>query len=165
MGGLRMDTVTASEQTLDSLAPTAAPAPMRFGATVAALQAVVAIGYGIYFAVTQARMGTDEQLVESDSAAFAFVGVGTALFILAAFGPMLYGAVNILRGNQWGRSIIIFINVLLLGVSFYMFTGGAIPLGAVTLLSAALTLGCAFHPASTQWATSNFNKRRARQKR
>lgn len=138
---------------------------MKLSAVVAAIEALAAIGYGIYFAVTQARTGTDETLVESETAAFAFVGVGTALFILAAFGPMLYGAINILRGGQWGRSIIIFINVLLAGISIYMFRGGAPQLGAVTLLAAAIAIGCAAHPASTDWATANFDKRRARQAR
>ena len=110
-------------------------------------------------------MGADEALVESDTAAFAFVGVGTALFILAAFGPMVYGAINILRGGQWGRSIIVFINALLLGIAFFMFSGGAVALGVTTLIAALLALGCALHPASTDWATSNFDKRRARQQR
>lgn len=153
------------QETPDTLAPTSAPAPMKMSATVAIVEGVAAIGYGIYFAITQARMGADEALVESDTAAFAFVGVGTALFILAAFGPMLYGAINILRGGQWGRSIIVFINVLLLGITFFMFSGGAVALGVTTLIAAMLALGCALHPASTDWATSNFDKRRARQQR
>lgn len=140
-----------------------APAPMKLAATVAILEGIAAIGYGISIAVNQARAGTDDKLVESETAAFAFVGVGTALFLLAAFGPMIYGAVNILRGNQWGRSIIVFMNVLLLGIAFYMFSGQATALGAMTLLAALITLGCSLHPASTAWATRNFNARRARQ--
>lgn len=141
--------------------PRPAPAPMKVAAAVAILEGIVAIGYGIFIAVNQARSGTDETLVESDTAAFAFVGIGTALFILATFGPMVYGAVNILRGRQWGRSIIVFINALLLGIAFYMFSGGAVALGAATLLAALIALGCSFHPASTDWATANFNARRA----
>lgn len=140
-----------------------APAPMKLAAVVAIIEGAVAIGYGAYFAITQARMGVDETLVESDTAAFAFVGLGTALFILAVFGPMIYGAVNILRGRTWGRSLMVFINVLLLGISIYMFTGGATTLGAVTLLAGLLVLGCALHPASTSWASAEFDARRARQ--
>lgn len=151
------------EAPINELAPTSAPAPMKLAAIVAIIQGAIAVGYGAYFAVTQARAGANDELVESDTAAFAFVGVGTFVFILLAFGPMIYGGVNILRGNQWGRSIIVFINALLLGISFFMFSGGAIALGAVTLLSGLLALGCSLHPASIDWATSNFNKRRARQ--
>ena len=88
--------------------------------------------------------------------------MGTALFILFTFGPMAFGGINILRGNQWGRSIIVFMNVLLLGIAFYMFLGGATLLGTVTLLAAAITLVCALHPVSTEWATAAFDARRGK---
>ena len=139
------------------------PAPMKVAAIVAILEGVVAIAGGVYFAITQAQMGTDETLVESDTPAFAFVGVGTAIFVLLVFGPMLAGAVGILRGHTWGRSLIVFLNVLLLGISVYMFSGGATTLGVITLFAGLLALGCALHPASTSWATASFDERRARQ--
>lgn len=139
-----------------------APAPMKAAAVMAVLEGIVAIGYGIYLAFAQVTTGADESLVQSDTPAFALVGVGTALFILFTFGPMAYGGINILRGNQWGRSIIVFMNVLLLGIAFYMFLGGATLLGTVTLLAAAITLVCALHPVSTEWATAAFDARRGK---
>jgi len=139
-----------------------APAPMKAAAVMAVLEGIVAIGYGIYLAFAQVTTGADESLVQSDTSAFALVGVGTALFILFTFGPMAYGGINILRGNQWGRSIIVFMNVLLLGIAFYMFLGGATLLGTVTLLAAAITLVCALHPVSTEWATAAFDARRGK---
>lgn len=139
-----------------------APAPMKAAAVMAVLEGIVAIGYGMYFAVAQVTTGADESLVQSDTSAFALVGVGTALFILFTFGPMAFGGINILRGNQWGRSIIVFMNVLLLGIAFYMFLGGATLLGTVTLLAAAITLVCALHPVSTEWATAAFDARRGK---
>lgn len=139
-----------------------APAPMKAAAVMAVLEGIVAIGYGIYLAVAQVTTGADESLVQSDTSAFALVGVGTALFILFTFGPMAFGGINILRGNQWGRSIIVFMNVLLLGIAFYMFLGGATLLGTVTLLAAAITLVCALHPVSTEWATAAFDARRGK---
>lgn len=135
---------------------------MKAAALMAVLEGIVAIGYGIYLAVKQVSTGADENLVHSDTSAFAFVGVGTALFILLTFGPMAYGGINILRGNQWGRSIIVFMNALMVAIAFYMFAGGAIWLGVVTLLAAAITLFCALHPASTAWATAAFDARRGR---
>lgn len=143
-------------------ATASAPAPMKISAVMAVLEGVIAIGYGIYLAVTQVRTGADDSLVQSDTSAFAFVGVGTALFILLTFGPMAYGGINILRGKQWGRSIIVFMNTLLIAIAFYMFSGGATLLGAVTLLAAAITLGCALHPQSTAWATAAFDARRGK---
>ena len=139
-----------------------APAPMKAAAVMAVLEGIVAIGYGIYLAFAQVTTGADESLVQSDTSAFALVGVGTALFILFTFGPMAFGGINILRGNQWGRSIIGFMNVLLLGIAFYMFLGGATLLGTVTLLAAAITLVCALHPVSTEWATAAFDARRGK---
>ena len=53
-------------------------------------------------------------------------------------------------------------NVLLLGIAFYMFLGGATLLGTVTLLAAAITLVCALHPVSTEWATAAFDARRGK---
>lgn len=139
-----------------------APAPMKAAAVMAVLEGIVAIGYGMYLAFAQVTTGADESLVQSDTSAFALVGVGTALFILFTFGPMAFGGINILRGNQWGRSIIVFMNVLLLGIAFYMFLGGATLLGTVTLLAAAITLVCALHPVSTEWATAAFDARRGK---
>ena len=139
-----------------------APAPMKAAAVMAVLEGIVAIGYGIYLAFAQVTTGADESLVQSDTSAFALVGVGTALFILFTFGPMAFGGINILRGNQWGRSIIVFMNVLLLGIAFYMFLGGATLLGTVTLLAAAITLVCALHPVSTEWVTAAFDARRGK---
>lgn len=139
-----------------------APAPMKAAAVMAVFEGVVAIGYGIYLAVKQVSTGADENLVQSDTSAFAFVGIGTALFILLTFGPMVYGGINILRGNQWGRSIIVFMNALMVAIAFYMFSGGAVGLGAVTLLAAAITLVCALHPVSTAWATAAFDARRGK---
>lgn len=139
-----------------------APALMKAAAVMAVLEGIVAIGYGIYLAYVQITNGADESLVQSETSAFALVGVGTALFILCTFGPMAYGGINILRGNQWGRSIIVFMNVLLLGIAFYMFMGGATSIGVITLLAAAITLVCALHPVSTQWATAAFDARRGK---
>ncbi|MBG6123172.1 hypothetical protein [Corynebacterium aquatimens] len=139
-----------------------APIAMKVAAVAAIIQSVAVIGYGVYSAVETAR-GGGESSIESTTGAADFVGYGTAVFIIAVFGFVIYAAVNILRGRQWGRTLIIYINIILLGVAFFMFQGGAAQLGAVTVASVIVVLVAALHPKSRHWAESNFVAKREAQ--
>ena len=55
-----------------------APALMKAAAVMAVLEGIVAIGYGIYLAYVQITNGADESLVQSETSAFALVGVFAA---------------------------------------------------------------------------------------
>lgn len=135
---------------------------MKAAAIVVIIQSLAVIGYGIYSAVQTAR-GAENSSLESTTGAADFVGYGTALFIVIIFGFVIYAATNILRGKQWGRTLIIYINFIMLGIAFYMFQGGAIYLGIVTVVSVVMVMLGALHPASREWAEDNFAARRAAQ--
>ncbi|MEX3505051.1 hypothetical protein [Corynebacterium sp. LK2510] len=136
------------------------PAPLKFGAAVVLLQCVVLFGYAAWLAVTNLR-GVADSSVQSESAAANYVGVGTAVFITIIFGFVAYSAVRIFSGRATGTGAIVLIEAILIGVAFYMFTGGAVLLGAATLLSAVAALGGIFHPASWGFAQANYARRAA----
>ncbi|WP_231286641.1 hypothetical protein [Corynebacterium timonense] len=125
----------------------AVPAPLRFGSVVVLLQCVVAYGYAIWLVVANLS-GTSDDSLTSESAAAEYVGIGTAVFIILIFGFVAWCAVRLIRGTTSGTGAIVLLEAILVGVAFYMFSGGAWALGLATLLSALLAIIGVFHPAS-----------------
>ncbi|WJY67506.1 hypothetical protein CAURIS_02910 [Corynebacterium auris] len=123
------------------------PAPLRFGSVVVLLQCLAAYVYGIWLVVANLSGVADDSLT-SDSAAVDYVGIGTAVFIFIIFGFVAYCAVRLMRGTTSGTGAIVLLEAILVGVAFYMFSGGAWALGLATLLSAVLAVVGVFHPAS-----------------
>ncbi|WP_288832923.1 hypothetical protein [uncultured Corynebacterium sp.] len=134
------------------------PAVLRFGAIVVLVQCAALFAYALWLAVTNLR-GVADNSVESESAAAQYVGVGTAVFIVIVFGFVAYSAVRMFRGRSTGSGAIVLIEAILIGVAFYMFSGGAVLLGLVTLLSAALALAMIFHPASWEYSRAAYARR------
>lgn len=100
--------------------------------------------------------GTAASSLESASAATDFVGIGTAVFLLIVFGFVAFHAARTLAGQPSGRGAIVLIEAILLGVAVYMFSGGAVLLGIVTLISALLALVGVFHPAAVHYWEARF---------
>lgn len=133
------------------------PAPLRFAAIVALLQSVAAIVYGITLAVRDLQ-GEEDPTIVSDSANAQFIGLGTAVYIWIVFGIVAAGAIALLRGATWGRGLLVFMQILLFAVVFFMFKGGAILLGIVTGLSVLFILGGTLHPQSTAWMATRYGR-------
>lgn len=86
----------------------------------------------------------------------AFNGIGTALWLAIIFGGVLAGGVALVTGRRWGRAISVVAQILLLPVSYYLFTSHQ-PLWAVPLgLLALITLGFLFAPASLRWIAGDL---------
>ncbi|WIM68296.1 hypothetical protein QP027_02525 [Corynebacterium breve] len=136
-------------------AGTQPPSTLRWAAIVAIVQSLVVLGYALSIVVRE-LLGEEDQSLVSDSPNAEYVGYGTAIFLAIIFGTVIAGAVSLLRGKNWGRGPIVLIEFILLGVAFFMFQGGAIILGIVTLLSAVLALAMIFHPRSTEWIESHY---------
>lgn len=131
------------------------PAPLRWAAIIALIQAAGALVYAglqVYWEAT----GVEHESVQSASQNTEYVGYGTAVFILIVFGAMGAGAISLLRGRMWGRGLIVFMQIILLGVSYFMFSGGAVVLGTATALSAVIALVMLFNPASTHWIAQRY---------
>ncbi len=152
-----MKTVTEKRNPIDEteLAALSVPAVVKFGAAVVLAQCLVLFGYSIWLIVTNVR-GTAASSLESASAATDFVGIGSAVFLLIVFGFVAFHAARTLAGQPSGRGAIVLIEAILLGVAVYMFSGGAVLLGIVTLISALLALVGVFHPAAVHYWEARF---------
>ncbi|GAB22052.1 hypothetical protein GOPIP_021_00100 [Gordonia polyisoprenivorans NBRC 16320 = JCM 10675] len=86
----------------------------------------------------------------------AFNGIGTALWLAIIFGGVLAGGVALLVGRRWGRAISLVAQILLLPVSYYLFTSHqpwfAVPLAVLALI----TLVGLFTPASIRWLAGDL---------
>ncbi|MHA2788284.1 hypothetical protein ACXZ66_03910 [Corynebacterium sp. S7] len=131
------------------------PAPLKWAAIISLVQMVAAFIYAgmqIYWEIA----GTEQSSVESASPNAQYVGYGTAIFIILVFGGMGVAAVAMLKGKVRGRGLIVLMQFILLGVAYFMITGGAMALGIVTGLSAIITLIMLFNPRSTEWVASHY---------
>lgn len=132
------------------------PAVLKFGAGITILQGIVAFVIGVLFILEDFRtMGEEDSLV-SETGAANWVGTGTAIFIFIVFGAAVAGAVSMMRGHTWGRGPIVLLQILLLFVVFYMFSGGQPAAGAAVGLSAILILVGVLHPKSSEWYSSVY---------
>lgn len=133
-----------------------APQPVLIGAGIAVVQAIAVIIFGIVLIIRDVTDAKNESMV-SDAAASGWVGTGTAIFLFIVFGFVIFGAVAMIKGKRWGRGAIVLVQFILAASSFQMMSGGAIALGVLVLLSAAVTLWLLMLvPASTQWAASHY---------
>src|SRR5699024_12737439 len=97
-------------------------------------------------------MGAQEEDLVSDSANINWVGTGTAVFLGLIFGAAIFAAVWMMRGHQWGRGLVIYLEIITLGLAYFMFTGGVALAGVITALSAVAALFFLFNPRSLEWA-------------
>lgn len=135
----------------------AIPTTIRLGAGAAILQAAVAFVMAICFIYADITSDVSDT-IESEAAAAQWIGTGTAIFIFILFGVVLAGAINLLRGGNWGRSPIVMMGALLLPVSWYMMSGGMVPAGIGTAVLAIAALVFMLHPRSTEWIAANYGR-------
>lgn len=133
------------------------PTTIRLGAGAALLQVLVAFGTAFYLIYADLTSDVSDT-IESDAAAAQWIGTGTAIFIFILFGVVLAGAVNLLRGGNWGRSPIVMMGVLLLPVAWYMMSEGMVLAGIGTGILAAAALVFMLHPRSTEWIAANYGR-------
>ncbi len=155
---LHLLSVTASSSSSAQNPVVPVPAVLKFGAGVTIVQAIVAFVIGVLFIMEDFRtMGEEDSLV-SEAGAANWVGTGTAVFIFLIFGAAAAGAVSMLRGHTWGRGPIVLLQILLLFVAFYMFSGGQPAAGATVALSAVLILVGVLHPKTNEWYSSVYGR-------
>lgn len=157
-GGLDLLLVTVSSSSSAHQPVVPIPAVLRFGAGVTIVQAIVAFIIGVLFILEDFRTMGEEDSLLSDTGATDWVGTGTAIFIFIVFGAALAGAVSMLRGHTWGRGPIVLLQILLLFVAFYMFSGGQPAAGAAVALSALLILVGVLHPKTNEWYSSVYGR-------
>lgn len=134
------------------------PAPLRWASIIAILQSLVGLGYAGLLVYREIIGAEDPSLVsEGDNA--SWVGYGTAIFFAVIFGAVLIGAIMMMLGKKWGRGPVAMLNIMLLPIAYYMFSGGAVLFGIVTLISAVLALVMLFNPRSAAWSAATHGGR------
>ena len=68
------------------------------------------------------------------------------------FGAAIFAAIWMMRGHQWGRGLIVFLEIIILGLSWFMFSAGVWWAGLLTAASALAALVFLFHRRSLEWA-------------
>lgn len=130
------------------------PAPIRWASIIAILQSLVALGYGGFLAYRNVIGVEDPTVVTEGESNMEWVGIGTAVYLLIIFGTVIAAAISMLTGRRWGRGPVVFLQIILLPISFYMVQGGAYLFAAVTGISALLGLVMLFNSQATQWAAA-----------
>lgn len=133
------------------------PTTIRLGAGAALLQVAVAFSMALYLIYADLTSDVSDT-IESEAAAAQWIGTGTAIFIFILFGVVLAGAINLLRGRNWGRSPIVMMGVLLLPVAWYMMSEGMVLAGIGTGILAVAALVFMLHPHSTEWIAANYGR-------
>lgn len=132
---------------------------MRFGAVVVLLQCLAMFGYAAWLVAATFTGSAND--VQSDSGAAQYVNIGTAVFLAIVFGFVAWAAIGALRGTPRSVGAIVLVEAILCGVAIYMFQGGAVTLGIVTVGSAVLALVGVFHPQSREYNETRYEQRKA----
>ena len=127
------------------------PAPIRWAGIIAIVQSLIVLAFAGLL-VARDLMGAQEEDLVSDSANINWVGTGTAVFLGLIFGAAIFAAIWMMRGHQWGRGLIIYLEIIILGLSYFMFTAGQWMAGIATALSAVVALFFLFNRRSLEWA-------------
>jgi len=119
-------------------APTSPPSTVRRAGLLVALEGAVAVGFAIFLLV-RGLLGYDQSVTS---------GYGTALWFAILGGAVLAAGVGLLLGQRWGRTIALMAQLLLLPVTWYVFTShrwfwgvllGAVVVSALVMLFAGST--------------------------
>lgn len=135
------------------------PRPVFLGGIIALIQSVIGLGFAAVYLVRQMVGVEDETLVYLTDNAHTAVGLGNAIFLIIIFGAVATGAIFMMRGRRWGRGPVVMLEIMLLLISYYIFKGGLFFIGAATALSALISLGALFSPASVEWAARRYAQR------
>ncbi len=130
----------------DDARRTPAPRSIVVGGWLVAFEGAVAVLGALVFLVR--RLGGAEHGVSD--------GYGLALWFGLLGSAVLVGGVALTRSRRWGKSIAVVAQILLIPVSYYLFTSHqplfGIPLGGVALA----VLGCLFNPAAAGWFARDY---------
>lgn len=129
------------------------PVQIRWAGLIAIVQSAIVLVFATIGVVRDIR-GHEESDLVSDSATINWVGTGTAVFLWIVFGAAVFAAVWMMRGHQWGRGLIVFLQIIILGLAYFMFTAGVWWAGVLTAVSAIAALFLLFHRESLEWAES-----------
>jgi len=83
----------------------------------------------------------------------AISGYGTAAWFLIMGSAVLAAGVALCTGRRWGRGIAVFANLLLLGVTWYVFISGQLRFAVLVGVVSVAVLALLFSPSVLHWLT------------
>lgn len=127
------------------------PQQIRWAGLIAIVQSVIILTFAT-IGIVRDFMGHVEEDLVSDSANINWVGTGTGVFLWIIFGAAIFASIWMMLGHQWGRGLIVFLEIIILGLAYFMFSGGVWWAGLLTGLSAIIALVLLFNRRSLEWA-------------
>lgn len=132
------------------------PRLIRWAGLIAIIQSLVGVGYAVLLLARQALGYRDPSFIAPEGTTTQWVGAGTGIFLLIIFGVVIWAAVRMNRGFRWGRGPVAMLEMIFIPISYYMFSGHAYVLAAITGLSAIVALVLLFHPTSVKWVAERY---------
>jgi len=117
---------------------------------------MLGLAFALILLFRQITGRTDASIVYESDSANSWVGLGTAVFFIIIFGTVLLGAVFMAKAHRWGRGPVVFQQLMLLLISYYVFTGGQTIAAVCLALSAIAALGMLFSRSAVAWVTENY---------
>lgn len=122
----------------------AIPAPVRLAGWIASAQGLIGVGVAVLLLVRAIGGHREETVVIS--------GYGTAAWFAIIGGGLLAAGLGLLRGQRWGRGLVVIVELLLLFVAWYVGVGSQQYLAGVVLaLVCVLALVGLFRRDAVEW--------------
>lgn len=123
------------------------------------LEGGVALAFALYLILWEASDHADSGavIVGSGSEKWGY-GYGTAIWFIVMGGVIAVAGWFLRTGRRWGRGPVVLANMLLVLVSYYMFTSGRPELGVPTVIVGLVGLGLLFNPTSVDWAARRYDR-------
>lgn len=120
------------------------PAPVRVAGWISAAQGLLGVGVAVALAIRAAGGHREETVVIS--------GYGTAVWFLLLGGGLLAAGIGLLRGQRWGRGLVVIAELLLLFVAWYVGIGSKQYLAGVVLaVVSVVALAALFRRDAIEW--------------
>lgn len=130
--------------------PLILPPSVRYAGWLGMIEGGIGLVIAIVLIVREANGIHDE--------AAKISGYGTALWFVI-FGGVVAAAGWFLKdGRRWGRGPVAMTNMILVLVSYYMFTSGRPELGTPTVIIGLVGIGLMFNPSAVEWAAKRYTR-------
>lgn len=136
------------------LAQKVLPTPVKNSAYLMFIEAAAALIFALVAIVHQAVSGKPAD-IDSTTAATNFLGYGTAIFVLIIFGAGAAGAFFMLKGHRLGRGPVVFNQLMMLPIAYYMFSAGKWLWALPVILLALATMSQLFSRAAILWSAAS----------
>ncbi|MEZ2121479.1 MULTISPECIES: hypothetical protein [unclassified Corynebacterium] len=132
------------------------PVDIRRAGVLGIGESLVGLAYAVFLIFREITGQHDYGTVSTDGSENIFVGYGTAAFFIVVFGTVAAAGFALRRGRRWGRGPVVILQMLLLPISWYIFSAGLILPALVVSVCALLGLYLTFNRRSLNWAAGVF---------